>query len=541
MRTGLTVTAFLLSTVATSAATFDSGAVVVLDSLLTDSAGTPVPVEVTNGTDLIITAGGAVTPVERSTAVRIEDTSTLTVEDGAVITSAPSMQERQSAGSGAVVTDQAKVTITGGAITGGAGLVGDRFDEGGNGLSLLDEADFIMSGGTITGGESFGRFGDAGHGVRFELEDHSDIGVFLLSGGTITGGAAEDDPGDGIRGDLSDGRDIEVRFTGGTVVGGASATDFGGSGANFQNGDNMVFSGTDFFGGASNGDGGGHGLELDQTETTITGGSFIGGKGQEDGGDGLHSEAAEVTITGGVFMGGESEREVGGRAIFFEEVGALGNISGGTFTGGKGGDGAGAAIRVEDNAGVLITGGTFTGGEGGAAALEVFDSVFSNLVFVSGGTFIGSVDAEGDQREAVWVKDRSKMEISGGSFNATASALSTLSISADTAGTTPSIIMEDESVLDLRGGTFGGHFELSDSAQLNVYGQKLSFNNGLLTGVLQDQTSISVHVTVSENASVNLIPAPVPLPASLPLLVAGIGAVTLMRRRNSPAAHTAAA
>ncbi|MEM6681222.1 MAG: VPLPA-CTERM sorting domain-containing protein [Pseudomonadota bacterium] len=300
-----------------------------------------------------------------------------------------------------------------------------------------------------------------------------------------------------------------VTLNGGSITGGQELNGFTTPGNSFVPGDGATGVAT-----------------LGTSKLIVNSGSISGRDGQSGlrGGDARSGLRADfdsmVTITGGTISGG---------------IGGTGD------TDASSGDGGDAALFLTRSMG-QISGGVFTGGTGrsGGDGLTVFNDA---KVSVSGGTFTAGA---GTQRDGwtVFVSNRGRVDISGGTFNSAVNGL----------GTSPTVFAEQDAiinlsggtingpvdlfgraVLNLRGGEINGEIDMFGTSVLNVFGEDLAFMNGLLSGTLRSGQSVDgLRVNVFDSAVVNLFEtAVVPVPASLPLMVSGLAAFALLRRRRS--------
>jgi hypothetical protein len=234
-----------------------------------------------------------------------------------------------------------------------------------------------------------------------------------------------------------------------------------------------------------------------------------------------------IHVTGGSLTGGASTQAFSGRGGFgINAVFGTLDISGGTFTGGVGDFVPGDAVKVV-GAQSTISNGTFHGAQGspfGSAgnALSVYDGTMT----ISGGAFFGGDTASGAGaagaalRMGVGNTDTPvHVTITHGTF--TAGADSTPA----TYGPYAVVLdVADDSVLDLKGGTFVGGFLVTQT--LNVYGTNLQLTSlpmgKHLSGTLMDGSPISVDMLVIEPYTINLIT--VPEPSSLVLVAIALAA-----------------
>lgn len=293
-------------------------------------------------------------------------------------------------------------------------------------------------------------------------------------------------------------------------------------------------------------------LVKDTSSLTIDGGTVAGGNGNAFAGTGIFVEdQASLTLRRGQVDGsflasdGTSLTNFGGDGVDFRSTGPL-RISGGTIKGGDADAFAGAGLDISNASDAQITGGTFLGGRGssnpsgsfGGEGVSIDESQITitggsfsggtgetaaghglevdgddSFVTILGGSFFGT-DTEGldDNHGSAVYADEGRIDIFGGSFDA---------ISA------PALDIDTESLVNMFGGTFVGGISIAEGSTLNVFGQKLSFEDGVLTGSIRGNLGFSIDVTLDEGGSLNLIPAAIPVPASLPLIAAGLGALAI--------------
>ena len=244
-------------------------------------------VDVVDGGALTVAAGGSVTPPARddeegAVGVSASGTSSVTIDGGEVsggeVTATGFPSFAASGPSGVSATDQADITVNSGSVSGGATSANGQF--GGTGLTVNGTGDVTISGGAITGGAVTGNFSNPGDAVDIDT-----TGTVTITGGMFRSGAQIGNCNG--NGDVGDIRNAEVQISGGTFEG-----EFGGDG-----------------------------LELgDVRNSSITGGTFIGGDGFVDGssgapsseGSGLRVSGASVlSIFDGTFTGGETVRSSG--------------------------------------------------------------------------------------------------------------------------------------------------------------------------------------------------------------------------------------
>ncbi len=147
------------------------------------------------------------------------------------------------------------------------------------------------------------------------------------------------------------------RIDGGTIVGGGTPRD--GSVGAYVRGD-LQMSGGHIEGGAAASGIGGFALECIGGTVDISGGSVQGGEGIRRGGDALWIAQATATITGGSFTGGACTAGAsGGHALLADEDTGI-EILGGTFTGGAS-TGVPVSVLAISNAHLTIHGGSWEG------------------------------------------------------------------------------------------------------------------------------------------------------------------------------------
>jgi hypothetical protein len=192
-----------------------------------------------------------------------------------------------------------------------------------------------------------------------------------------------------------------------------------------------------------------------------------------------------------------------------------------TITGGFGGIGIEASEST-----VTISGGSLRGGDNtsaggfGGSGLEAFNSD----VLITGGSILGG-DHTADTLAGAGVVllGNSTATITGGV------------ISQGAIGTPlGSVLVRDEAVVDIWGGSFTGAFRINNNAIFNVFGYNFNFSGvsgEFLTGNLADGTPINVQVLIDPalgiDPQLNLL---VPEPSTALLL--GLGLATLARPRR---------
>ncbi|MEM1363087.1 MAG: hypothetical protein AAGF94_15455, partial [Pseudomonadota bacterium] len=212
------------------------------------------------------------------------------------------------------------------------------------------------------------------------------------------------------------------------------------------------------------------------------------------------------------------------------------SISGGSISGGSGPTTGFLDDRngLSMFSGILaISGGTFTGGDVTNAANQGGSGLLidggTTSAQIAGGIFTGGEDELGGGFGLALIG--SEVEVLGGTFSAgNSSGDNRLSVSVSSAA-----------ILNLKGGMFDGDFAVEFDGVLNVFGEDLTFQNGMLKGHLQSGEEISVSVGLVQGGQVNLInsgfgavlPPQIPLPPALPLLAAGLGALALIQRRSA--------
>ncbi len=234
---------------------------------------------------------------------------------------------------------------------------------------------------------------------------------------------------------------------------------------------------------------------------SVSGGTIVGGgpQGPDEGtGDGVIVGDSSFTMTDGEVRAGS-----------------------GAFTQGPVGRGI-HAVRSQ----VTIAGGSVQSRDPAtfgrsSPALDFLDTMFD----ISGGTF---TTGGGSFGEAVATfAGRSGGRISGGTFTHHAGILPVV---------TPAIFLRDKTQLSISGGVFTSGFSLFDNSLLNIAGMGLTQNaDGLVTGTLSDGTAFSQVILLSDSAVLLLqnSVSPIPLPASLPLLLAGLVGLAGLRRKIS--------
>ena len=171
----------------------------------------------------------------------------------------------------------------------------------------------------------------------------------------------------------------------------------------------------------------------------------------------------------------------------------------------------------------VISGGVFDGG----VALHLIGATVS----VIGGDFLrhtvieqgSSATLAGgqDRTNYIEVRDSSVVTMTGGSFDEFDLYGRRTVLNMDGGGLGYGVLSTGNSIVNLR----GGHFPTIQGAELrqnsiwNVYGQNLTFQNGILQGTLQDGTPIDTNVRVRDSGVVNLFT--IPEPSSFALVVAG--------------------
>lgn len=270
------------------------------------------------------------------------------------------------------------------------------------------------------------------------------------------------------------------------------------------------------------------GITVEGTSTLTVEGGKVVGSSTTIGGEGIRvQENARLSISDGEIIGGESA--VGVLVSSNVSSATTVAVSGGKITGGENFGEPQGANGLEVRTGSLtVAGGTFVGGQGNGPSAAGGFGVLTNVSgLIAGGTFIGG-DGSFSPGAGLGVGGGT-VNISGGMF---------VSGAGDPAKSY-AIIVSSGSILNLKGGVFDGNFLVGTDSILNVFGDELTFENSLLTGKLQSGQPISVNVDVGEDGTVNLknsvgtvFPPQVPLPSTLPLLAAGLGAVAFVRRRS---------
>ncbi|MEC9311059.1 MAG: VPLPA-CTERM sorting domain-containing protein [Pseudomonadota bacterium] len=233
---------------------------------------------------------------------------------------------------------------------------------------------------------------------------------------------------------------------------------------------------------------------------------------------GISISGGSLTVDGGRITGQSttSSNSYGEEGIYGSRTEVT--VSDGAIAAGDGTQGGGAAMRLFQST-ASISGGRFSGGDTiggyGGDALSLLGgttSITGGMFFAGSGNII-----DGD---ALFVGLDAQLSISGGSFTATR-------------GGSHALRTSDSSVLNLTGGSFAGAFAIRGFSVVNVFGTGLLYENDRLTGFLNNGDRINVGVTLANTAQLNLNPSlpAVPLPAGLPLMLAGLGSLAALRRR----------
>ncbi|MCU7878599.1 MAG: PEP-CTERM sorting domain-containing protein [Candidatus Thiodiazotropha sp. (ex Lucinoma borealis)] len=287
----------------------------------------------------------------------------------------------------------------------------------------------------------------------------SDYGEVSLMGNTLVIGTGEESSTTTPFGRAGVGGANQVTVDGRALIAGASHTTHGGMGiANYSSGGQQVTLNSGYVFGGSSAELGGSGIGLigfgESLDLSVNGGSVIGGNGGVQGGNGIGREAQ-----------------------ISEDM--SGQISGGYIAGGYGGERGGHALSSSLSSNHLnVTGGMFLGGNGGQIGGNALNLTFysddSVDVAISGGVF----DAGFGDLDDGWLMDLSGF----------ASPLN------------------PNHNVEIAGGLFGSNnsgrgINIANGGVVDVYGNDLSFTDGLLSGYLSDGHWIETLVSLGTDSS----------------------------------------
>jgi hypothetical protein len=198
-------------------------------------------------------------------------------------------------------------------------------------------------------------------------------------------------------------------------------------------------------------------------QCSIDGGQFLGRDNPTHGGPGA-TVRGEISIRSGEFRGGDGESSSGGIGLWL--TGGQASIETVEAVGGAGGINGGSALIASDTE-VTILGGTFKGGAGPQSGGTAFKAQNASRAIIRGGTFMPGAH-DGPNKN--------------------------------------SLVVIDDAIVELRGGSFEFRFSLMGNAQLVVYGKNLvQHGSGGITGVLEDGTPIDMPIAISGEAIVTLV------------------------------------
>ncbi|MCU7847708.1 MAG: PEP-CTERM sorting domain-containing protein [Candidatus Thiodiazotropha sp. (ex Lucinoma kastoroae)] len=287
----------------------------------------------------------------------------------------------------------------------------------------------------------------------------SDFGDVSFTGNALVIGTGEESPTTTPFGRAGVGGANQVTVDGRALIAGASHTTHGGMGiANYSSGGQLVTLNSGYVIGGTSAELGGSGIGLigfgESLDLSVNGGSVIGGNGGVQGGNGIGreeqiSEDMSGQISGGYIAGGYGG-ERGGHALSSSLSSNHLNVTGGNFLGGDGGQIGGNALNLtffsDDSVNVAISGG-------------IFDAGFGNI---DDGWLI---DLSGF---ASPLNPNHHVEITGGLFGSSNS---------------------------------GKGINIANGGVVDVFGNDLSFADGLLSGYLSDGHWIETLVSLGIDSS----------------------------------------